>query len=84
MSADSVVWLSEHSLFAVLNSHFWCWDCDSYLLKEANQAIFFSMVGLPLFGQEGSGTSVFEILRRAQGPSWPRILGRSDFSLQEN
>ena len=44
MSADSVVWLPEHSLFAVLNSHFWCWDCDSYLLKEANQAIFFSNV----------------------------------------
>ena len=46
--------------FAVLNSHFWCWD--SYFLKEA---IFFCIVGLPLFGKEGSGTPVFKILVRA-------------------
>ena len=46
--------------FAVLNSHFWCWD--SYFLKEA---IFFCIVGLPLFGKEGSVTPVFKILVRA-------------------
>ena len=48
--------------FAVLNSHFQCWD--SYFLKEA---IFFCMVGLPLFGKEGSGTPIFKILVRALG-----------------
>ena len=26
----------------------------------------------------------FETALDVQGPSWPRILGRSDFSLQEN
>ena len=46
--------------FAVLNSHFWCWD--SYFLKET---IFFCIVGLPLFGKEGSGTPVFKFLVRA-------------------
>ena len=46
--------------FAVLNSHFWCWD--SYFSKEA---IFFCIVGLPLFGKEGSGTPVFKTLVRA-------------------
>ena len=46
--------------FAVLNSHFWCWD--SYFLKEA---IFLCIVGLPLFGKVGSGTPVFKILVRA-------------------
>ena len=46
--------------FAGLNSHFWCWD--SYFLKEA---IFYCMVGLPLFCKEGSGTPVFKILVRA-------------------
>ena len=46
--------------FAVLNSHFWCWD--PYFLREA---IFFCIVGLPLFGKEGSGTPVFKILVRA-------------------
>ena len=60
--------------FAVLNSHFWCWD--SYFLKEA---IFFCIVGLPLFGKEGSGTPVFKILVRAlkaAGPDslWPIVL----------
>ena len=29
------------------------------------QAIFFCIVGLPLFGKEGSGTPVFKILVRA-------------------
>ena len=48
--------------FAVLNSHYWCWD--SHFMKEA---IFFCMVGLPLFGKEGSGTPVFKILVRALG-----------------
>ena len=46
--------------FAVLNSQFWCWD--SYFLMEA---IFFCIVGLPLFGKEGSGTPIFKILVRA-------------------
>ena len=40
---------------AVLNSQFWC-QWDSYFLKEA---IFFRIVGLPLFGKEGSGTPIF-------------------------
>ena len=31
------------------------------------EAIFFCMVGLPLFGKEGSGTPVFKILVRALG-----------------
>ena len=35
---------------------------DSYFLKEA---IFFCMVGLPLFGKESSETLVFKILVRA-------------------
>ena len=35
---------------------------DSYFFKEA---IFFCMVGLPLFGEESSGTPVFKILVRA-------------------
>ena len=64
---------SELSLtddFAVLNSHFWCWD--SYFLKEAK---FFCMVGLPLFGKEGSGTPVFKILVRALGIIPPVIRG---------
>ena len=43
--------------FAVLISHFWCWY--SYFLKVA---IFFCMMGLPIFGNEGSGTRVFKIL----------------------
>ena len=30
------------------------------------EAIFFCMVGLPLFGKEGSDTPVFKILVRAQ------------------
>ena len=58
--------------FAVLNSHFWCWD--SYFLKEA---IFFCIVGLPLFGKEGSGTPVFKILVRAlldQNRSVPNLI----------
>ena len=29
------------------------------------EAIFFCIVGLPLFGKEGSGTPVFKILVRA-------------------
>ena len=29
------------------------------------EAIFFCMVGLPLFGKEGSGTPVFKILVKA-------------------
>ena len=45
---------------AVLNSHFWCWN--SYFLKVA---IFFCIVGLSLFGKEGSGTPVCNILVRA-------------------
>ena len=39
----------SNCLFAVLNSHCWCWD---------SAAIFFSMVGLPLFDKESSGTPV--------------------------
>ena len=54
--------------FAVLNSHFWCWD--SYFLKAA---IFFCIVGLTLFGKEGSGTPVFKILVRVLcGDNWWR------------
>ena len=40
----------------VLNSQFWCWD--SYFTK----AVFFCMMGLPLFGKEDSWTPVFKIL----------------------
>ena len=32
------------------------------------EAIFFCIVGLPLFGKEGSGTPVFKILVRALHP----------------
>ena len=52
--------------FAVLNSHFWCWD--SYFLKEA---IFFCMLGLPLFGKECPGTPALKIIVRA-------LRGQSD------
>ena len=52
--------LSLTADLAVLDSHFWCWD--SYILIEA---IFFSMVGLPLFSKEGSETPVLKILVRA-------------------
>ena len=31
------------------------------------EAIFFCIVGLPLFGKEGSGTPVFKLLVRALG-----------------
>ena len=33
-----------------------------------NEAIFFCIVGLPLFGKEGSGIPVFKILVRALPP----------------
>ena len=48
-------------LFAVLNSG---------LPISFKEAIFFCMMGLPIFGKEGSGTPVFKIVVRAC-ESWP-------------
>ena len=55
------------------------------------EAIFFCIVGLPLFGKEGSGTPVFKIQVRAlvnedekQDRTYNAVMVEQSFSLMNN